>query len=226
MTAAPPADVGAHWPQGNSQARMAFLLALRARGLADVAVLRALEIAPREMFVPRRHADLALRDVALPISCGQTMPEPYLVGRMMEALDVRADHCTLEIGAGSGYATAILAQLSGIVLSYECFRSLALEAQARLEALGLTNARVDWDDGLEAGPAAGPFDRIVVHGLLEDTSALDAALLDEGVMVFGRLGQGGQRVLVRRRRSGGEFVETEIVRCRLGPLSRSKSACL
>jgi protein-L-isoaspartate O-methyltransferase len=102
----------------------------------------------------------------------------------------------------------------------------ALEAQARLEALGLTNARVEWDDGLEADPAAGPFDRIVVHGLLEDTGALDAALLDEGVMVFGRLGQGGQRLLVRRRRRGREFAETEIVRCRLGPLSRSKSACL
>jgi protein-L-isoaspartate(D-aspartate) O-methyltransferase len=220
------ADVGANWQKGSSQARMAFLLALRARGLADVAVLRALEIAPREMFVPRRHADLALRDVALPISCGQTMPEPYLVGRMMEALDVQASHCTLEIGAGSGYATAILAQLSGIVLSYERFRSLALEAQTRLEALGLTNARVEWDDGLEAGPAAGPFDRILVHGLLEDTQSLDAALLDGGLMVFGRLGADGQRVLVRRARSGQDFIDTDIVRCRLGPLTRSKSACL
>jgi protein-L-isoaspartate(D-aspartate) O-methyltransferase len=191
-----------------------------------VAVLRALEIAPREMFVPRRHADLALRDVALPISCGQTMPEPYLVGRMMEALDVQAGHCTLEIGAGSGYATAIMAQLSGIVLSFERFRSLALEAQTRLEALGLTNARVEWDDGLEAGPAAGPFDRILVHGLLEDTESLDAALLDGGLMVFGRLGADGQRVLVRRARSGRDFIETDIVRCRLGPLTRSKSACL
>jgi protein-L-isoaspartate(D-aspartate) O-methyltransferase len=178
------------------------------------------------MFVPRRHADLALREVALPISCGQTMPEPYLVGRMMEALDVQAGHCTLEIGAGSGYATAILAQLSGIVLSFERFRSLALEAQTRLEALGLTNARVEWDDGLEAGPAAGPFDRILVHGLLEDTESLDAALLDGGLMVFGRLGADGQRVLVRRARSGRDFIETDIVRCRLGPLTRSKSACL
>lgn len=222
----PSADVGANWQKGSSQARMAFLLALRARGLADIAVLRALEIAPREMFVPRRHADLALRDVALPISCGQTMPEPYLVGRMMEALDVQAGHCTLEIGAGSGYATAILAQLSGIVLSFERFRSLALEAQTRLEALGLTNARVEWDDGLEAGPAAGPFDRILVHGLLEETGALDASLLDGGLMVFGRLGADGQRMLVRRARSGDNFVETEIVRCRLGPLTRFKSACL
>ena len=158
----PPADVGANWPQGNSQARMAFLLALRARGLADVAVLRALEIAPREVFVPRRHADLALRDIALPISCGQTMPEPYLVGRMMEALDVRSDHCTLEIGAGSGYATAILAQLSGIVLSYERFRSLALEAQGdgagALRALdGLAPRLPDLADRVAAALTASSF---------------------------------------------------------------------
>jgi protein-L-isoaspartate O-methyltransferase len=85
---------------------------------------------------------------------------------------------------------------------------------------------VEWDDGLEAGPAAGPFDRILVHGLLEDTQSLDAALVDGGLMVFGRLGADGQRVLVRRARSGQDFIETDIVRCRLGPLTRSKSACL
>ena len=90
-----------------AQTLMAFLLRMRARGISDVAVLRALETTPRELFVPHRYRDLALRDIALPIPCGQTMPEAWLVARMMEALDLEPRHRLLEIGAGSGYATAM-----------------------------------------------------------------------------------------------------------------------
>ena len=205
---------------------MAFLLALRARGLADVAVLRALEMAPREMFAPRRYLDLALRDVALPIECGQTMPEPYLVGRMMEALALDRACRVLEVGAGSGFATAILAQLAGSILSFERYRALAVEAQTRLEALGLSNAQVVWGDGLSEGPAAGPFERIAVHGVLESTQALDAALAPEGIMVFARRGADGRRWLMRRARRAHGFEETPVAPCRLGSLEPSRSACL
>jgi protein-L-isoaspartate(D-aspartate) O-methyltransferase len=208
------------------QARMAFLLALRARGLADVAVLRALEMAPREMFAPRRYLDLALRDVALPIECGQTMPEPYLVGRMMEALALDRSCRVLEVGAGSGFATAILAQLAGSTLSFERYRALAVEAQTRLQALGLSNAQVVWGDGLSEGPAAGPFERIAVHGVLDSTQALDAALAPEGIMVFARRGADGRRWLVRRVRRAQGYEETLLAPCRLGSLEPSRSACL
>jgi len=205
------------------QARMAFLLALRARGLADVAVLRALEVAPREMFAPRRYMDLALRDVALPIECGQTMPEPYLVGRMMEALALDKSCNVLEVGAGSGFATAILAQLAGTVLSLERYRALALEAQSRLEALGLSNARVLWGDGLTEGPAGGPYERIVVHGVLDSTHALDAALAPNGIMVFARRGSDKRRWLVRRIRRADGYEEAPVAACRLGPLTAGRS---
>ncbi len=208
------------------QRRMAFLLALRARGIADLAVLRALEVAPREMFAPRRYLDLALRDVALPIECGQTMPEPYLVGRMMEALALDRSCRVLEVGAGSGFATAILAQLAGSVLAFERYRALAMEAQARLQALGLAHAQVLWGDGLSEGPAAGPFDRIAVHGLIDSTQAFDAALALDGVLVFGRRVEGGRRWLVRRIRRAAGFEESPIAPCRLGPLEPSRSLCL
>src|SRR5487761_2591323 len=85
-----------------AQATVSFLLSLRARGIGDLKVLRALEKVPRERFVPHRYADLALRNVALPIGCGQVMPEPTLVARIIEALDPLPSHRVLEIGTGSG----------------------------------------------------------------------------------------------------------------------------
>jgi len=209
-----------------AQARMAFLLALRGRGVHNVDVLRALETAPRESFVPRRHADLAWRDIALPIACGQTMPEPYLVARMMEALDVRATHRALEVGAGSGYATAILAQLAGEVISFERYRSLAVEARTRLEGLGLANARIEWGDGLEEGPRHGPYDRILLHGALDELpESLVAAMAPECVLVMARADGQGRR-LVRLVRNARGFEETGIVRCRLGELEGGRSALL
>lgn len=206
-----------------AQARMAFLLGLRARGVSDVAVLRAMEGAPREIFVPRQYADLAWRDIALPIACGQTMPEPWLVARMMEALSVGATHRTLEIGSGSGYATAILAQLAGEVVSFERYRSLAVEAHTRLEALGVRNASVTWDDGIEAAPGVGRFDRIIVHGRLESVPAnLFAALEEGGVLVAARPGARGAR-LVKHIKTQGRLDEIDLAACRSGSLMAGRS---
>ncbi len=209
--------------QARAQARMAFLLGLRARGISDVAVLRAMESAPREIFVPRQYADLAWRDIALPIACGQTMPEPWLVARMMEALSVGAAHRALEIGSGSGYATAILAQLAGEVVSFERYRSLAVEAHTRLEALGVRNACVIWDDGLVAVEAAGRFDRIVVHGCLETVPAsIFAALKEGGVLVAARPGSRVRR-LMKHIKIEGRLEEIDMAACRFGPLVAGRS---
>jgi protein-L-isoaspartate(D-aspartate) O-methyltransferase len=212
--------------RARAQARMAFLLGLRGRGIADVAVLRALEVAPRESFVPRQYADLAWRDIALPIACGQTMPEPWLVARMMEALNVGAAHRALEIGSGSGYATAILAQLAGQVVSFERYRSLVVEARTRLESLGVHNASIVWADGLTAGPAAGPFDRILVHGCLETIpQTLADALADDGVLVAVRPSARGRR-LVRHVKTSDGFKELDLAACRTGPLMAGRSEFL
>src|ERR1700693_133309 len=108
------------------------MLRMRARGVGDLRLLRALERAPRSLFMPQRYADIAARDIALPIGCGQTAPPPSVLAAMIEALDVRREHRVYEIGAGTGYGTALLSQLAGEVLSAERCQSLALEAAARL----------------------------------------------------------------------------------------------
>src|SRR6476659_6933600 len=110
-----------------AEARIAFLMALRAKGRRDTGGLRAFETVPRSRFVQRRFVDLALRDVALPIACGQSTIAPSLMAEMFVALDLRPEHRVLEVGAGSGYGTAIMARLSGEVVSVERYRSLAIE---------------------------------------------------------------------------------------------------
>ena len=100
-----------------AEAKAAFHLRMRARGVQDLAVLRAFELVPRQTFVPHRYLDLASRDLALPIGCGQTLDEPWLVARMIEALSVERGHRVLEIGAGTGSTAAILAQLAAEVIS-------------------------------------------------------------------------------------------------------------
>ena len=171
------------------QAKMEFVLGLRVRGISDVNVLRALELVPREAFAPHKYRDLALRDVALPIPCGQTMPEPFLVARMIEALRVEPGHRVLEIGTGSGYATAILASLGAKVDSFERFKSLALAAQTRLEQLSPDNIKVIWGDGLALPADSGPYDRILVHGVLPHAPEHFIELLTEGAVIVA-----GQRV--------------------------------
>ena len=203
-----------------AQAVMAFLLRLRARGISDVAVLRALETTPRDRFVPHRYRDLALRDIALPLACGQTMPEAWVVARMMEALDLSPGHRVLEVGAGSGYATAILARLAGEVVSCELFEQLAVECAARLSRLGYAQVRVLQGDVLDLLPDLGLFDRILVHGVIEGTpQVLLESLAEGGVILLGRKGPRGSAQLTRiAHQPSGGFAETPMGPCRLGGL--------
>jgi protein-L-isoaspartate(D-aspartate) O-methyltransferase len=175
--AAPPdrSDPGAN-PE--AEERVQFMLRLRARGIRDLRVLRALERAPRALFMPQRFADIAGRDIALPIGGGQTSPAPSTVAAMIEALDPPPRGRALEVGAGSGYAAALLAQLCGEVVSLERRRPLALEAAARLSAFGLGNVRVEWADALAF--EGGRFDAILVHALIEAPPASLWASLNPG----------------------------------------------
>lgn len=176
------------------EATAAFLLALRERGIGDLDVLRAMETVPRELFVPHRYIDLASRDIALPIACGQTMPEPFLVARMMEALQLTPQMRVLEVGAGSGYATAILARLSRDVLAVERFQSLAISAKARLARLGIANAGIVWSDGLDLSPHLGLYDRILVHAAVDGHEERFLGMLGEGGFVVAALGSPQQLV--------------------------------
>lgn len=196
------------------EAKAAFHLRLRARGIRDLGVLRAMELTPRQSFVPHHYLDLAMRDLALPIGCGQTLNEPWLVARMIEALSVTRTHRVLEIGSGSGYATAILAHLAGDVIGLERYQSLAVLAQARLVDLGLVNAAVVWGDGLDIPAQVEAFDRIIVHGVLAE---LPERLLDrlepDGILVAARPRGDGQGI-VRWKQDA----ETMICPCRFQPI--------
>lgn len=209
------------------QARMAFVLRLRGRGISDLRILRALETIPRELFVPHRHVDLAWRDIALPIACGQTMPEPFLVARMLEALKVQPSMRVYEIGTGSGYTTAILANVTSEVLSCERYRTLASQSSERLRQLGLENAQIEWRDGLAPPEGAGQFDRILVHGVMNEIPRQIGALIHQaGLIVCARSDAEGNVNLVSLRRAGEApdgYEATVIAPCRLVPLVPGKS---
>jgi protein-L-isoaspartate(D-aspartate) O-methyltransferase len=198
--------MGASASHQEAEERAQFMLRMRARGVGDLRLLRALERAPRSLFMPQRYADICARDIALPIGCGQTAPPPSIVASMIEALDVKPGARILEIGAGSGYAAALLAQLAGEVVSLERCQTLAVEAAERLSAFGLDNVRVVFADGLDFAPDASSFDRILVHALIEaPVEWLSRLLAPGGAMVAAMADDAGgeQRIVRFSRRAAG-----------------------
>ena len=165
--------------------RMEFLLTLRKRGITDQAVLRAMEEVPRSEFVQPDYANLAYSDHALPIACGQTISQPYVVAYMTEQLGLKREHRILEVGTGSGYQAAVLSRLAREVVSIERFRTLADTARERLRRLGYNNVEVVVGDGFAGVPEKAPYDRIVVTAAAEK---LPQALVDQ-------LGEGGVMLL-------------------------------
>ena len=191
-----------------AEATIAFLLSLRARGLRDTALLRALETVPRGRFVPRRFADLALQDVGLPIACGQTLPAPSHIATLIGALDVRPEHHILEIGTGAGYMAALLGRLGRDVVSIERFRSLAVEAAARLNVLGFTNVHIFHGDGQRGHLERAPYDRIVIDAsFATPPSALMAQLAEGGILVGIGRADAGMRVMRVKKVSGAAHIE-------------------
>jgi protein-L-isoaspartate(D-aspartate) O-methyltransferase len=164
---------------------MEFLLTLRRRGISDQAVLRAMDEVPREYFVETTFVTSAYADQALPIACGQTISQPYVVAYMTEQLEVGASHRVLEIGTGSGYQAAVLSRLAREVVSVERYRTLADEARDRLKALGYDNVEVIAGDGFAGVPERAPFDRIIVTAAAETVpDALMSQLAETGIMIL------------------------------------------
>ena len=168
-----------------AEATIAFLLALRSRGLRDTALLRALE------------------DVGLPIACGQTLPAPSHIATLIGALDVRPEHRILEVGTGSGYMAALLARLGRDVVSIERFRSLAVEAAARLNTLGFANVHIFHGDGQRGHLERAPYDRIVIDAAFAaPPPGLMAQLAENGILVGVARSDQGMRVM-RVIKTGG-----------------------
>jgi len=181
-----------------SEERAQFTLAMRAGGIDDLRLLRALERAPRALFMPPRFADISGRDIALPIGCWQTSLPPSIVAAMIAALDLKPSHRVCEIGTGTGYCAALLAQLADTIVSLERFQTLALEASARIKAFGLANVTVQWADGFEHHLSGEQFDRVLIHGLIEPPGEAFRRLIGPGgilVAVIAGPGRGEQRII-------------------------------
>ena len=132
-----------------------LILALRSQGVSDAAVLSAIETTPRESFTPDLFKERAFEDSALPIACGQTISQPFIVGLSDPGLKVDKRDRVLEIGTGSGYQTTILSKLSRLVYTVERYRTLMREAESRFKELGLTNVITRFGDGGEGWPERG-----------------------------------------------------------------------
>lgn len=175
----------------------AFVMALRARGVGDTALLSAMERISREGFAPRRYADLARADVALPLACGQTMTAPSTVAAMLLALKLQPGQRVLEVGTGSGYVTALLVQLGARVVTVERYGSLAEAARLHLAAAGVIDqVTLLVGDGL-ALSLEGEFDRVILNGTVPSVpSGIASRLAAAGRLVGGAPGVSGPRLLV------------------------------
>jgi protein-L-isoaspartate(D-aspartate) O-methyltransferase len=194
---------------------------LRRRGIDDERVLAAMTDVPRELFVEDRLGRRAYADSALPIGDRQTISQPWIVAAICQALALRGDERALEVGTGSGYSTAILAQLAGEVVSIERFAGLAADARARLDALdlpGLDRVEIRVADGTLGAPDRAPFDAIAVHASAPAAPpSLLEQLADGGRMVI-PLAEPGVDQLTLLTRRGGAVERRVIAPCRFVPL--------
>jgi protein-L-isoaspartate(D-aspartate) O-methyltransferase len=206
-------------PLGHNIAQMKFVLDLRRRGIMNAAVLRAMEEVPREKFVLAAQVGAAYEDRAMPIACGQTISQPFVVAYMTEQLAVEPRHHVLEVGSGSGYQTAILSRLAARVTSVERYRTLADAARIRLKALGCDNVEVIHGDGTAGAPDQAPFDRIIVTAAAESVpQALADQLVEGGVMVLPLGPREGHQTLARIVRTQEGLARTNLIAVRFVPL--------
>jgi protein-L-isoaspartate(D-aspartate) O-methyltransferase len=192
---------------------------LKEQGVSDPAVLAAIASTPRDLFTPDLFQERAFEDQALPIACGQTISQPYIVGLMTQALRIEKRSRVLEIGTGSGYQTTILSKLARLVYSVERYRTLMSAAEARFQTLGLTNVITRFGDGGQGWPEQAPFDRVMVTAAAsEDPRVLLAQLKPTGVLVA-PVGRGPVQNLNRYVGDGeGGFTVETLTEVRFVPL--------
>ncbi|MCB8822105.1 protein-L-isoaspartate O-methyltransferase family protein [Microvirga rosea] len=221
-------------PEGYDDARAeeqaigvaSFILSLRARGIRDTALLRAMELVPREVFAPRRFTDLARTDIALPLPCGQTMTGPRTVAAMLLALGVAPGQNIFEVGTGTGYVTALLSRLGGQVFTIERFNTLAEGARQHLKIVDADKVRMEVGDGLALRPRER-FDRILLNGAVPEIPEAVTDHLGPGGRLVGALTVEGAPRLVRiERLQEGELRQELGPPLRLSPLVRGVAETL
>lgn len=191
---------------------------LRERGVRDPRVLGAMSKVPRHEFVAGQFRFQAYEDHPIQIGDGQTISQPYIVARMLEVLDLTSPDKVLEIGTGSGYQTALLAELSHFVYSIERHAALAGQAEATLTRLGYTNVQISVGDGSYGMPDNAPFDAIVVSAAAPQIPASLFEQLREGGRMILPVGPPQYQELQLVRKQNGQQTTTRLESCRFVPL--------
>ncbi len=196
---------------------------IKARGVRDKRVLDAFLKIPRHIFVGPDQRPLAYEDHPLPIEHDQTISQPYIVALMTEALELKGDEKVLDIGTGSGYQTAILAELAGHVYTIERFEKLSRSASIMLDELGYDNVTYRIGDGTKGWPEEAPFDGILAAAASEKIPpALLEQLAPGGKLVIPVGDMGGQELLVISKDSRGNINRESLGGCRFLPLVEQK----
>ncbi len=186
---------------------------LRGRGISDERVLEAMDVVPRELFVPEGMRELAYEDGALPIGLGQTISQPYIVGAICSLLELAGDERVLDVGTGSGYQAAVLAELAAEVTTIERVPELHAWARDALSRSGYERVDTRLGDGSLGVPDRAPFDAIAVAAA---APTVPSALYEQ-------LAEGGRLVVPRGSRWGQELVQ--VVRTEDGPVERASVPC-
>jgi protein-L-isoaspartate(D-aspartate) O-methyltransferase len=191
---------------------------IAARGVRDPKTLAAMRKVPRHLFVPSAAVSQAYEDYPLPIGHGQTISQPYIVGFMTEALGLKGGETVLEVGTGSGYQAAVLAEIAARVHTIEIVAPLAEEAGARLQRLGYANVEVRAGDGYQGWPEAAPFDAIMLTAAAPRIpEPLKQQLKDGGRLILPVGDDWQELVLVTRR--GDRFEEKRVLPVRFVPMT-------
>ena len=198
--------------------KIRLIMDLRRQGISDIDVLSAVERVPREMFVPEAMRAEAYENIPLPVSQGQTISQPFIVAYMTQALCLGGRNRILEIGTGSGYQAAVLAQLSRRVCTVERYRTLLRQAEACFEALMLHNITTRLGDGGKGWPELAPFARIIVTAAAPAMPQSLAEQLDDGGIMVVPVGKSGEQALYRITRQGQELKEERLLDVRFVPL--------
>ncbi len=212
-------------PSMPSKRVQTMLKQLVGQGIRDERVLQALASVPRERFIDEALSHQAYDNTALPIGAGQTISQPYIVAKMTELLKLTPDSTVLEIGTGSGYQTAVLANLARHVYSVERIKSLQWQAKRRLKQLDLHNVSTRHGDGWEGWAVRGPFDAIIVTAAPDEIpQSLIEQLADGGRMVL-PVGEPQQSQLLQLvQRQGDRFVADTIEMVRFVPMLKGDLA--
>jgi protein-L-isoaspartate(D-aspartate) O-methyltransferase len=191
---------------------------LRAKGIRDLSVLRAVQLVPRHLFVPESVRHRAYEDVALPIGGGQTISQPWVQARYLELLGLTGRQKVLEVGTGSGYQTALLGLLCDTVFSVERLPGLAQSARAALEAAGIRNVTVLVGDGTLGWRPFAPYDAILVAAASPEIPAPLADQLADGGRLVIPLGDRRAQTLTMLERCGAELRTSTVADVRFVPL--------